>query len=145
MIKLLNTIFQQREFLEVSPKDLQHIDQYQDSLSLLIITFAYLQPLKPEQFAKDEIIRAMTKIIRESIRHDDCFAHLSQEEFVIFLPFANTLGAIIVAQCLCRCISELSFIIYKNFIKPTIRIGIASSQKTEKKLTLFYNEQKKLF
>ncbi|PSF37737.1 hypothetical protein C7H19_09320 [Aphanothece hegewaldii CCALA 016] len=131
MIKPQKTIVNHRYLIEFLQKELQNIHQYEDSLSLLIMAIEEVQELDDNQFAKDEIIGSVTKSIIKCIRRDDCFAQLSKDEYVILLQFTNTQAAITVAQRLCRKVSGLSFIINQHLIKPTLKIGIASSQKSD--------------
>ncbi|GFE69790.1 diguanylate cyclase [Chroococcus sp. FPU101] len=127
MIEPLQKILNQQDFLEITQQELKRIYLYHDNLSLLIINFDHLEQIENEQFKQAQI----SQILQINLRSDDFFANLTQDNFVILLPFANTSAALKVAQRLYRILSGMSFMSNQNLIQPIIKIGIASYQETE--------------
>lgn len=79
--------------------------------------------------AGDEVLREVADCIRKSIRHSDVSARIGGEEFSVFLPAADQVGAAKLAEKLRANIEELRpMIAGREKIRVTASIGLASSQ-----------------
>jgi diguanylate cyclase (GGDEF)-like protein len=134
MIEPFNKVFDRHNFLEFAQKELGYVHQYNYSLSLLKITLNNLKHLEHHRYLQDIFMQSIGQTTRGMLRRHDCFAYLSLEEFVALLPSANTSGAIAVAQRLCRSIPELSFTVQQHPLKPTISVGIATYQESDRNI-----------
>ncbi len=75
----------------------------------------------------DFILKELCRIAKASIREYDVMARYGGEEFVFVLPETPSVGALNVANKLCRIIAEHDFFDGVNQYQVTISIGVASA------------------
>lgn len=76
----------------------------------------------------DKCLQLVAKTLQDNLsRPGDVVARYGGEEFAVLLPATDEIGAITIAERLCRSIRELSLNIEENEIDIRISIGISTS------------------
>lgn len=76
--------------------------------------------------AGDEVIRAVTQLIKDSVRRDDVCGRLGGEEFAVLLPNASLQQAIQLAERIRSRIELAQTVAGQHAIRVTISIGIST-------------------
>ncbi|MDP2912837.1 MAG: GGDEF domain-containing protein, partial [Candidatus Omnitrophota bacterium] len=74
----------------------------------------------------DVILKAMARIMRESVREIDLISRYGGEEFAICLPETGKAGAALVAERIRKKIEENTFRAYDESLKLTVSIGVSA-------------------
>lgn len=103
----------------------------QSVFSLLMIDIDHFKNCNDKYgyIVADKILSELAKTIKSTIRQVDLLARYSGEEFAIFLPETNRIGALKLADRIKKTIEEENFKINKTFMKITVSIGISSYPK----------------
>ncbi len=73
----------------------------------------------------DEVLRQVTRRLREGTRHPDKIGRYGGEEFLILLPSSTLYAAAQQAARLCRQVREIGLPVKEHIVKVTLSIGVA--------------------
>ena len=74
----------------------------------------------------DLVLKKVSELILQSLRHSDIFARFGGEEFVIILPNTNVAGALKLAERIRKTVEQYDFRCQGKKIPVTISVGITS-------------------
>jgi diguanylate cyclase (GGDEF)-like protein/PAS domain S-box-containing protein len=77
----------------------------------------------------DEALKQFSQIVQNLKRESDSFGRIGGEEFILMLPETSIEGAQIVAEKLCRVVSQNRLVTKTETIQYTVSIGVAVCDK----------------
>lgn len=134
----LTGIYNRMNFLEIAQLEINKLERYGGSLSLLMIDIDFFKKVNDTfgHAAGDEVLKALTSTVKKRLRNSDIFARYGGEEFVVLLfntPFKDTLA---ISEQLRQLIESLEIIVGETIIKITISIGLIYYDNTDIHLNL---------
>ena len=125
----LTGLFNHRNFQERLTDEFRRFERFSSPLSLLLIDIDFFKKIN-DSFghpAGDEVLRGVSRIIRDTIRNVDIPARYGGEEFAALLPGTNQEGALKMAERLREIIAEKRFRIEEKELRVSVSIGTATS------------------
>ena len=127
----LTGLYNKGKFNEVLSKEIERAKRYKRYLSLIIFDIDHFKRINDTYGHKvgDEVLKTLSKIIKENIRKTDFAARWGGEEFVILAPETDIEGASKLAEKLRKAVESYTFPTVKNI---TISLGVAQYNFEEK-------------
>jgi len=125
----LTGLFNHRNFQEKLTAEFRRLERFSAPLSLLLIDIDFFKKINDSYGhpAGDEVLREVSRIIRETIRSVDIPARYGGEEFAALLPGTNHEGALKMAERLRESIEKTKFPIEGKELRVSVSIGAATS------------------
>ncbi|ACK68648.1 response regulator receiver modulated diguanylate cyclase [Gloeothece citriformis PCC 7424] len=137
--KLANTdpltgVANRRALLNFGEQEFYRAQRYHCPFSLLIIDLDYFKKINDSygHDIGDLALKTVTEAVNKAIRKIDLLGRFGGEEFVVILPGTKLKDACIVAQRICRLISEVSLSVEQKTLNMTASIGVAAYNKKDK-------------
>lgn len=125
-----------RHFMERAKAEIARSERYGSPLSMLSIDIDHFKNVNDTygHLVGDEVLKALVKTCKDTLRITDIFARMGGEEFSAVLPETSIKAAVKSAERLRETISKNSVKVDKHVISYTVSIGV--SQITGPKDTL---------
>jgi diguanylate cyclase (GGDEF)-like protein len=125
----LTGLLNRRHFIEMAETEWRRFQRYHRPLSMLMVDIDHFKSVNDRygHGVGDEAIAAVARACTKGKRGPDIVGRLGGEEFAILLPETDLAQARIVADRLCRRISEQTLMAHKVHFKVTASIGIATA------------------
>ncbi len=131
--KLANTdpltgLANRRALFEVCEREFERAQRYYHPFSILMLDLDHFKRINDNfgHSVGDLALRITAQTIFEQLREVDLVGRFGGEEFIIILPETQIEDAIIVAQRICRTISQLSLPVQDKTVTITVSIGVAT-------------------
>lgn len=124
----LTGIANRRTFLERMRVEFERLGRYQThSVALLMLDLDHFKRVNDTHghAAGDEVLKAFTAILQDSVRKVDSLARVGGEEFAILLPETDCEGARLFAERLRRAVAETPVPLDSGPLTVTTSIGVA--------------------
>lgn len=107
----LTGLFNRRHFMESFRREYMRSKRYQQPLGYIIADLDHFKSINDTygHDAGDKTLKALARTLQQGVRSHDMVGRYGGEEFAIFLPMANALDTIAIAQRLRYAVSKLSF------------------------------------
>jgi two-component system cell cycle response regulator len=117
-----------RALMEELTAELQRMQRYEPSLSILMIDLDRFKQVNDTRghLAGDAVLRKVGELLRREVRTVDSVARYGGEEFVILLPVTQLDGALTFAERIRERIAEEDFAETGDPLRATVSIGVAS-------------------
>ena len=126
----LTGLFNRRQFYEQSQFEFQRAQRYQRPLCVLMLDVAGLKQTNSHygHAAGDEVLRAVARTCKRSLRESQFVGRYGGDEFVVLLPECDAAAAQTVADRLRAHVSRLAVAMDSRSgpLTPTLDIGIAT-------------------
>lgn len=128
----LTRLHNHRHFQDELARAFEESQRYQRPLSLVIVDLDFFKKVNDTHghAVGDEVLKAVAKIFRESIRSTDLAARYGGEEFALMLPETNLNEAIAFAEKIRATIESTSIETQAGTLKATVSIGVATVPHT---------------
>ncbi len=129
----LTALPNRRWFDDIFERELQRMHRYRGQISLAMLDIDGFKSYN-DRFGHsfgDLILCEVSNLLRRKSRVSDIVARFAGDEFVILMPNTNAEDAYIAAQRLCRAASQLSVSDSAGMVRPTISIGVATTDTSE--------------
>ncbi|MCP4298095.1 MAG: diguanylate cyclase [Proteobacteria bacterium] len=105
-----------------------HAKRYKTDLSVIILDIDYFREFNEQQGYKqgDIYLAQLATLLKQLARGIDVIARYGGDEFVLILPVTDIKGALLLAECIRKEVSELKTGQQDRTIKNTISAGVAS-------------------
>ena len=105
----LTGAFNRRYFLNQAPTEIQRALRFHHPLSFMFLDLDYFKTINDTygHAAGDEVLKAFTKLCRETLRPTDLFCRYGGDEFAVMLPETGAEQAAIVASRICQIMEKL--------------------------------------
>lgn len=123
----LTSVFNRRAFLALLDKALSHAQRAQTALPVLVIDLDHFKKINDTwgHQGGDDALRHFVTLAHRCLRKEDIMGRLGGEEFAIFLPDADSQGALALAERLCALVQTQPLVDGDRSIALTVSIGIA--------------------
>lgn len=123
----LTGIHNRRHFESTLTREMDRHQRYGQDLSLLLLDLDHFKRVNDSwgHLAGDTVLRAVTDILRNTVRKADYCARYGGEEFVVILPQTGVDNAALLAERLRRKIQTLKIMFDSSTIGVTASIGIS--------------------
>ncbi|WP_375748262.1 diguanylate cyclase [Vibrio sp. HN007] len=143
----LTGIGNRRYFFENAEQLLEDIDSEMDS-SLLYLDLDLFKSINDRygHTVGDQILIQFSENLKQTIRTSDILCRFGGEEFVVFLPMTDKVGALELARKVLLSVSKTPIIVDDLSISITTSIGVASASSQRRSLdSLIFNADKALY
>lgn len=126
----LTGVFNRRHFVELAVRELERAQRYRRPFALLMIDIDHFKTLNDTlgHATGDAALRALARVIGNTLRGVDIFGRLGGEEFAAVLVETGENEAVDIARRICRAVSETEIAAASgNPVRLTVSIGVAHS------------------
>ncbi|MBT9501278.1 MAG: GGDEF domain-containing protein [Burkholderiaceae bacterium] len=124
----LTGVYNRRHFLDLLEREWSRAQRYDTAAAMLLLDVDHFKNIN-DQFGHlcgDAMLKAVAEALMEILRQPDVLARFGGEEFIVFLPQTDPLGAIDVAERMRDCIERLSLDWEGQSVSVTISVGVAA-------------------
>lgn len=123
----LTGVHNRRHFMQVVQREWERARRYQMQAALLLIDADHFKRVNDAygHLCGDELLRCISKAVRESLRQADVLARFGGEELIVFLPHTDPLGALDVAERVRERVQALRMPWHSALVGTTVSIGVA--------------------
>lgn len=123
----LTGIHNRRHFESTLAREMDRHQRYGQELSLLLLDLDHFKRINDSwgHLAGDSVLRAVTDILRSTVRKADYCARYGGEEFVVILPQTGADNAALLAERLRRKVQALKLPLGDKTIGVTVSIGVS--------------------
>jgi diguanylate cyclase (GGDEF)-like protein len=128
----LTRLHNHRHFQDELARAFEESQRYQRPLSLVIVDLDFFKKVNDTHghAVGDEVLKAVAKIFRESIRSTDLAARYGGEEFALMLPETNLSDGIAFAEKIRSTIETTAIPTQAGPLTATVSIGVATVPHT---------------
>lgn len=140
----LTGVYNRKKFDDTLAYELDKCARYDEVFSLIMFDIDFFKKVNDTygHLFGDMVLKKIAQEVKERLRHSDVFARWGGEEFVIFLPLANSDQAFEVANFLRQKIQEL---VFDEDVKVTCSFGVAEFNKHLEKEQLLHLADEALY
>ena len=123
----LTGVCNRRHFMLVVEREWDRARRYNTTAALLLIDADHFKRINDlhGHLCGDELLRHIARAARDSLRQADVLARFGGEEFIVFLPHTDPLGALDVAERIRDQVQQLSVLWKGSAVSTTVSIGVA--------------------
>ena len=124
----LTGVHNRRQFLVLADREWSRCRRYDMSAALLMIDVDHFKAVNDTHghLAGDLMLREIARAAGETLRQPDLLGRFGGEEFVIFLPHADPLGALDAAERIRERVAQLSLEWKGRVVRTTVSVGVAT-------------------
>ena len=144
----LTQVHNKRFLLEYLDREISRCRRQQSKLSLVLLDIDHFKQVNDVfgHLAGDQVLKHLTNLVRDNIRHEDVLARFGGEEFMVVLPQIDGAGARLCAEKLHHLVEQNKFSSEGAKIPVTISLGVVtSSPSTETAAQLISAADKQLY
>lgn len=132
----LTGVRNRRAFFEIGHRLFSQAQRFQRNLSVIMLDVDHFKQVNDRygHFVGDQVLRTVTRIIKEQIRDTDVIGRLGGEEFALILPDADLNQALAVAERIRMTIMATPIHAQNETIFCTSSFGVATLEEEVKSL-----------
>lgn len=133
----LTGVHNRRQFLVLADREWSRCRRYDMPAALLMIDVDLFKSVNDlhGHLAGDLMLREIARAAGDTLRQPDLFGRYGGEEFMVFLPHADPLGAIDAAERIRERVAQLSLEWRGQAVRATVSIGVATLHFTHDSLS----------
>ncbi|ADU61398.1 MAG: PAS domain S-box protein [Pseudodesulfovibrio sp.] len=122
------------EFFRLAELELRRAMRYGHSLAVLMLDIDYFKSINDTHGHQtgDAVLKALSALVRTTLRDTDIFGRLGGEEFAAVLPETDLAGGVLVADRLRRELGALKVRLRDIEVMFTVSIGLTETRKSER-------------
>ena len=126
----LTATFNRRHFMQLVDREWARAKRYNMDCALLLMDVDHFKRVNDTHghLCGDKLLREIARVSAETLRQADVLARFGGEEFVVFLPHTDPLGALDVAERMRERVEHLSFSWEDRDVPVSVSLGVASLQ-----------------
>jgi len=123
----LTGVYNRRHFMTVVQREWDRARRYGTPAALLLIDADYFKRINDSHghLCGDELLRQIADAAGGSLRQADVLARFGGEEFIVFLPHTDPLGAVDVAERIRERVQAIGVDWHGQRVATTVSIGVA--------------------
>jgi diguanylate cyclase len=123
----LTGVCNRRHFMAVVEREWDRARRYNTTAALLLIDADHFKRINDlhGHLCGDELLRQIARATSSSLRQADVLARFGGEEFIVFLPHTDPLGALDVAERIRAQVEQLTMSWNGATVSATVSIGVA--------------------
>ena len=124
----LTGIFNRRHFLNLVEREWSLARRYETDCALVLIDVDHFKRVNDGfgHLCGDTLLRQIAEAASETLRQADVLARFGGEEFILFLPHTDPLGALDVAERIRERIEGLNFSWNSHSVPVSVSLGVAA-------------------
>jgi diguanylate cyclase len=124
----LTGVHNRRQFLVLADREWSRCRRHEMAAALLLIDIDHFSDINGEHGVRagDAVLRDVARAVSETLRQPDLCGRFGGEQFIVFLPHADLLGALDVADRIRERVAQLSFEWDGQSVRVTASIGMAA-------------------
>ena len=128
----LTGVHNRRQFLVLADREWSRCRRYDTGAAVLMIDVDHFKAINDHHghLAGDLMLREIARVAGETLRRPDLFGRYGGEEFMVFLPHADALGALDAAERIRACVAALALEWKEQVVRTTVSIGVATLDNT---------------
>ncbi len=137
-----------RLFLVLADREWARCRRYDMAAAMLMIDVDHFKQINDRHghLAGDLMLRTIARAIGDTLRQPDLLGRYGGEEFVVFLPHADPLGALDAAERIRDCVAQLSLEWKSQVVRATVSVGVATLDNSHDSLAgLIYDADQALY
>ena len=133
----LTGVHNRRQFLVLADREWSRCRRYDMPAALLMIDVDLFKRVNDTHghLAGDLMLREIARAAGDTLRQPDLLGRFGGEEFMVFLPHADPLGAIDAAERIRERVAQLSLEWKGQLVRATVSIGVATFDVTHDALS----------
>ncbi|MAT43990.1 MAG: hypothetical protein CL609_16780 [Anaerolineaceae bacterium] len=127
----LTRLYNRRYFFNLARVELERAKRYGTDLSFIMLDIDDFKRVNDTygHLVGDEVLMAVSEVIRKTIRKVDLAARYGGEEMVILLPATSQESALVSAERLREAVEELKIPVDGNSVSVSISLGVSSFEQ----------------
>jgi len=124
----LTGTYNRRHFLELVEREWSRAQRYEMSCALLLMDVDHFKQVNDRHghLCGDQLLRRIAEVAGETLRQADVLARFGGEEFIVFLPHTDPLGALDVAERIRERVAALGFSWQGQSVPISASLGVAA-------------------
>ena len=124
----LTGTFNRRHFLQLVEREWSRAKRYEMDCALLLMDVDHFKQVNDRHghLCGDQLLRQIADVTLETLRQADVLARFGGEEFIVFLPHTDPLGALDVAERIRERIEALDFAWNGQPVPVSASLGVAA-------------------
>ncbi len=124
----LTGVHNRRQFLVLAEREWSRCRRYDMAAAMLMIDVDLFKRVNDVHghLAGDLMLREIARAAGDTLRQPDLFGRFGGEEFVVFLPHADPLGALDAAERIRARVAQLSLEWKGQAVRATVSVGVAA-------------------
>jgi diguanylate cyclase (GGDEF)-like protein len=124
----LTGIYNRRQFLVLADREWARCRRYDMGAAMLMLDVDHFKRVNDlhGHLAGDLMLREIARAIADTLRHADFLGRFGGEEFIVFLPHTDTLGALDVAERIRSRVAEIALEWRGERISTTLSVGVGT-------------------
>jgi diguanylate cyclase len=124
----LTGVYNRRQFLVLADREWARCRRYDMGAALLMLDVDHFKRVNDlhGHLAGDLMLREIARAAADTLRHADFMGRFGGEEFIVFLPHTDTLGALDVAERIRERVAALSLAWRGQQVRTTMSVGVAT-------------------
>jgi diguanylate cyclase len=133
----LTGTYNRRHFLAQAEREWARSRRYNMAAAMLMVDVDHFKAVNDRHghLAGDLMLRSIAQAMRDTLRQADLLGRFGGEEFVVYLPHADTLGALDAAERIRDKVAQLALEWRGGAIRATVSIGVVSLDATHESLS----------
>jgi diguanylate cyclase (GGDEF)-like protein len=121
-------IFNRRHFLNLVEREWSLARRYETACALVLIDVDHFKKVNDGfgPLCGDTLLRRIAEAAAETLRQADVLARFGGEEFILFLPHTDPLGALDVAERIRERVAALNFCWNGHSVPVSVSLGVAA-------------------
>jgi len=133
----LTGVHNRRQFLVLADREWSRCRRYEMAAALLMVDVDHFKDVNDEHghLAGDLMLREIARAVGDTLRQPDLCGRFGGEEFIVFLPHADSLGALDAAERIRERVAQLSFEWKGQSVGATVSVGMAALDQSHESLS----------
>ncbi len=133
----LTGVHNRRQFLVLADREWSRCRRYEMAAALLMIDVDHFKDVNDVHghLAGDLVLREIARAIGDTLRQPDLCGRFGGEEFIVFLPHADLLGALDAAERIRERVAQLNFEWKGRAVRATVSVGMAALDASHESLS----------
>ncbi|MCI0573520.1 MAG: GGDEF domain-containing protein [Myxococcaceae bacterium] len=123
----LTQVHNKRYLLEFLEREMGRAHRYSRPLSLMLLDVDHFKRINDTRghLAGDHVLRELARLIKPTVRRDECFARYGGEEFAVVMPECGPDNARRFAEKVRALVEEARFVFEEEPVPVTVSVGVA--------------------
>ena len=141
----LTRLYNRRHFFELSNQEFARASRYEQDLSAMIIDIDHFKQFNDQYGHQvgDQVLRAVSQMLRENLREVDILGRYGGEEFSVLLPLTNLEAAVLAAKRLHKHVAEVPVPTDAGPLSVKFSIGVSAITDKDDNLQALINRADK--
>jgi len=133
----LTGVHNRRQFLVLADREWSRCRRYEMDAALLMVDVDRFKDINDTHghLAGDLVLREIARAVGDTLRQPDLCGRFGGEEFVVFLPHADLLGALDAAERIRERVAQLRFEWKGQAVRATVSVGMAALERSHDSLS----------